>query len=104
MSELFDTINMKALDEAERNRIAYEEKQTERRRAVKAKRNKATMTLLTRAVVSALICLALWLAGKFGLMNATLILCLYAAIFSWLCIWIGAYIQFMWCKGGLLEC
>ena len=104
MSELFDTIEMKALDSAERERIAFEEKMAERKRAAKAKRDKATRTLLTRTGISAAICAALWLAGKFDLMADNLVLCLYAAIFSWLCIWIGAWVQFMFCKGGLLEC
>ena len=104
MSELFDTIEMKALDAAEQERLAYEKNMAERKRAALAKRKKATCTLLTRAGISALICAGLWLAGKFDLMNVHLILCLYAAIFSWLCIWVGAWIQFMWCKGGLLEC
>ena len=104
MSELFDTIELKAQEQAELERLAYEQRQAERKREAQAKRNKATRTLLTRTAGAALVCLALWLAGKFELMNLTLILCLYAAIFSWLCIWIGAWIQFMWCKGGLLEC
>jgi hypothetical protein len=90
MGELFDTINMKALDSAELERAAYEEKQAERKRATKAKRAKATRTLLTRTGISAAICAALWLAGKFDLMADNLVLCLYAAIFSWLCIWVGA--------------
>ena len=104
MSELFDTINMKALDSDEIERIAAEEKAAERKRAAKAKRDKATRTLLSRVGSAAGVCLGLWLAGKFELMNLHLILCLYAAIFSWLCIWIGAWVQFMFCKGGLLEC
>ena len=104
MSELFDTIEMKALDAAERERIAQEQKQIERRRATKAKRTKATYTLLIRAGISALVCLALWLAGKFDLVNDNLVMALYAAIFCWLCLWIGAWFQFMWCKGGLFEC
>ena len=103
MSELFDTIELKAQEQAELERLAYEEKQAERKRAAKAKRQKATVTLMTRIGSAALICLALWLAGKFDLMADSLVLCLYAAIFSWLCIWIGAWIQFMFCKGGLLE-
>ena len=103
MSELFDTINLKAQGSAENDRAAEEKKQAERKSAAQAKRKKATCTLLTRAGISALICAGLWLAGKFELMNLNLILCLYAAIFSWLCIWIGAWIQFMFCKGGLLE-
>ena len=103
MSELFDTIELKAQEQAELERLAYEARLEDRKRAIKARRDKATKTLLIRTGVSAAICAGLWLAGKFGLMNTTLILCLYAAIFSWLCLWIGAYIQFMWCKGGLLE-
>jgi ferric-dicitrate binding protein FerR (iron transport regulator) len=104
MSELFDTIEMKALDAAERERLAQEQKQIEHKRAVKAKRNKATRTMLSRAGGAVLVCLALWLAGKFDLMNDNLVLGLYAAIFSWLCLWIGGWVQFMFCKGGLFEC
>lgn len=103
MSELFDTIELKALDSAERERVAYEEKLAERKRATKAKRSKATRIMLARAGVSALICLALWLAGKLELMNLNLVLCLIATVFCWLCVWFGAWLQFMWCKGGLLE-
>ena len=104
MSELFNTIEMKALDSAERERIAFEERQAERKAAAKAKRNKATRTLLIRILTFVVLCLALWLVGKLGLMNVNLILCVYAAAFSWLCLWIGAWVQFMWCKGGLFEC
>ena len=104
MSELFETINNNAQDFSELERIANEERQAERKHAAKAKRDKATRTLLSRVGSSAIVCLGLWLAGKFKLMNVTLVLCLYAAIFSWLCVWIGAWIQFMFCKGGLLEC
>ena len=104
MSELFDTINLKAQGSAENDRAAEEKKQAERKSAAQAKRQKATRTLLSRVGSAAIVCLGLWLAGKFELMNLHLILCLYAAIFSWLCIWIGAWVQFMFCKGGLLEC
>jgi hypothetical protein len=38
------------------------------------------------------------------MVNDNLVLCLYAAIFSWLCLWIGGWVQFMFCKGGLFEC
>lgn len=60
--------------------------------------------MLSRTGVSVLICLALWLAGKLDLVNDNLVLGLYAATFSWLCLWIGAWVQFMFCKGGLFEC
>ena len=104
MSELFDTIELKAQEQAELERLAFESRQVERKRAAKAKRDKATWTLLTRIGTAALICLGLWLAGKFDMMSAKLVMALYAAIFSWLCIWIGGWVQFMWCKGGLFEC
>lgn len=104
MGELFDTIEMKALDAAERERIGQEQKQMEHKRAVQAKRHKATRTMLSRIGCAVLACLALWVAGKFELMNTNLVLGLYAAIFAWLCLWIGAWVQFMFCKGGLFEC
>ena len=103
MSELFDTINMKALDSAEIERIANEERQAERKRANLAKRHKATRAMLVRFVTFVALCVSLWLIGKFELMNVNLIMCVYAAAFSWLCLWLGAWIQFMWCKGGLFE-
>ena len=104
MSELFDTIELNAQEKAELERLAYEQKQIERKNAAHAKRRKATRTVLTRIGGAALVCLALWLAGKFELMNVNLVLGLYAAIFSWVCLWIGAWVQFMFCKGGLFEC
>lgn len=104
MSELFDTINMKALDEAERERVVFEEQQVERKRAVKAKRVKATRTMLKQFGIALLMCLGLWLAGKFDLMNDNLVLALIAAIGAWLAYWFGAFVQFMWCKGGFMEC
>ena len=103
MSELFETIEMKALDKAEMERVAAEERRAERKRETKAKRQKATMTLLGRTGLSALVCLALWIAGKFGLVDGTLVMALFGAIIAWICLWMGAWIQFMWCKGGLFE-
>lgn len=103
MSELFETIEMKALDQAERDRIAYEERQAQRKRDVKAKRQKATVTMLTRVVTAVLICLALGLASKFNLMDTSLVLYLIAVVGAWLTYWIGAFVQFMWCKGGFME-
>ena len=104
MGELFDTINMRALDSAERERIIHEEQQAELRAAKKAKRHQATKKMLTRVGAVVLICAGLWLAGKFNLINTTLVLVLYAALFMWLAYWLGAFVQFMFCKGGLLEC
>lgn len=104
MSELFDTINMKALDSAERERIAFEERQADRKREAKAKRTKAIRTMLKQLGVAVLLCLGLCLAGKFDLVNDNLVLALIAAIGAWLAYWFGAFVQFMWCKGGFMEC
>ena len=104
MSELFDTIEMKALDATERERIAYEERQAERKREVKAKRGKAIRAMLKHFGIAVLVCLGLWLAGKLDLMNDDLVLALIAAIGAWLAYWFGAFVQFMWCKGGFMEC
>lgn len=104
MSELFETINMKALDQAEQERIDFEERQIERKRAARYKRRKATKALLIRVAVAAVLFIAMWVAGKFDLMADVLILWLYGGVAAWLCIWCGAWYQFMWCKGGLLEC
>ena len=104
MSELFDTINMKALDSAELERQAYEEKQAERKRAAKAKRQKATKKMLFRVLIAVVLCVAMSLAGRSGLMAVTLIRAVYLALATWISFWLGAWAQFMWCKGGLLEC
>ena len=104
MSELFDTIEMKALDAAVRERIAFEERQAERKRETKNKRTKAIRTMLKHFGIAVLVCLGLWLAGKLDLMNDDLVLALIAAIGAWLAYWFGAFVQFMWCKGGFMEC
>lgn len=103
MSELFDTIEMKALDAAERERIAYEEKLQARKNAAKAKRREAHRALLVRLAIAALLVLALRLAVGFELMAENLVLWLYAGIAAWVSAWWGAWVQFMWCKGGLLK-
>ena len=103
MSELFDTIEMKAQEQAELERLAYEEKQAERQKAKKAKRWKATRALLIRILIAVGICVAMSLAGRSGLMDLLLIRSVYLVLASWLSFWIGAWFQFMWCKGGLLE-
>lgn len=111
MSELFDTIDMKAdqakikaKNKAEAEKAAQEAHEEERRRAARAKRNKATRRLLVRLAVTLALVVGLWLSGKFGLIAQQLIVWLYGAIGSWFAYWFGAYTQFMWCKGGLQEC
>ena len=111
MSELFDTIEMKAdqkkkeaRSKAEAEKAAQAHREEEHRRAALAKRKRATRSIVFRVLTFIALTVALWLAGKFELMHANLIMSVYAAAFAWLCLWIGGWAQFMWCKGGLFEC
>ena len=103
MSELFETIEKNAQDQAERDRVAYEERQAERRRTVQAKRRKATVSMLIRLLVVVALCAAMSLARSADLMAVELVRGVYVALAAWLSFYLGAWIQFMWCKGGLLE-
>lgn len=111
MSELFETIEMKAdkakaeaKNRAEADRVAHEARQEERKRSAQVKRKKAAVALLARVAFAVLLVVSVWAAGKFGLVAEQLTVWLYAAIGSWLAYWFGAFVQFMYCKGGLLEC
>lgn len=111
MSELFETIEMKAdqakikaKNKAEAEKAAQEAREEERRRAAHAKRNKATHRMVTRLAITLALVAGLWLSGKFGLIAEQLIVWMYGAAGSWFTYWLGAYVQFMWCKGGYMEC
>ena len=111
MSELFETIEMKAdrakvnaKNKAEAEKAAQEAYEEERRRAARAKRCKATRRMVIRLAITLALVVGLWLAGKFGLIAEQLIVWMYGAVASWFAYWLGAYVQFMWCRGGYMEC
>lgn len=104
MSEMFEAIERNATERAERERIAQEEQMTAWKKAKVAQRRKATRGLLIRTLVVIALCVAMSFACSSGLMDLTLTRWISVALVTWLAFWIGAWFQFMWCKGGLLEC
>lgn len=114
MSELFETINTNATEAkvheaeaAEVEKKAQEDLQAKRiadkKLAVQLRRQKAKRALIVRAISCAVIILGLWVACACGLMVVQLCRPLVAAVFAYLAFWAGAWCQFAWCKGGLLE-
>lgn len=103
MSEMFQTIEKQAQEQAERERLAYEERQLELKRSALAKRRKATRSMVIRLLATIALVVSMSLAGKYGLMDRSLIRGIYVALAAWISFWLGAWSQFMWCKGGLLQ-
>lgn len=103
MSELFDTIEMKAQDSAERERQAYEEQQQLQTKTRQLKRRRATKALVLRILAAVALCVAMSLAKRSGLMAEELIRGIYLVLAAWLSFWVGAWFQFMYFKGGLLQ-
>ena len=103
MSELIETIEKKAAKAEADDLQEYETRQAERKERARAKRRQATLAFIIRLAVTVLLVLGMRLAAKFGLMADTLVLWLYAAVVFYLALYLGAWVQFMWCKGGLLE-
>ena len=69
--------------------------------ARKAARRVATKQLLIRAAVVFALVLSLGLADAF--IDWRLVLTFQCAALVWLAAWFGAWLQFMFAKGGLLE-
>ena len=114
MSELFETINTNATEadaraheEAEVAQKVQEELQAKRladkKLQAQIRREKANRALLIRAVACTVIIIGLWVASVFDLMAVQLARPVVAAVFAYLAFWVGAWCQFTWCKGGLLE-
>lgn len=103
MSELFETIEKNAKDSAERERLAYEEQQQLQSKARQLKRRRATKALISRVLIVVALCVGMSLASRAGLMEVVLIRGIYAALATWIAFWVGAWFQFMYCKGGLLQ-
>ena len=111
MSELFETIEKKAdlkkteaKNKAEAEKAAQAAREEEHRRTAMAKRRKATKSITTRLIFTLAVVVGLWFSGKFGLIAEQLIVWMYGAIACWFTYWFGAWMQFMWCKGGFMEC
>lgn len=110
MSELFETINnhseeatVRAQEEAKAAQEAQEQRLADKKLVAHMRRQRATRTLVLRTLIAAMLIVGLCLAKNAGLVVADFALVVISAIFAWLAFWLGAWVQFVWCKGGLLT-
>lgn len=66
-------------------------------------RRTATRTLLIRALTAVGIVAGLWLAQRADLIAWQLAVPCQTATMVWFAVWFGAWLQFMWCKEGLMQ-
>lgn len=66
-------------------------------------RRKACKSIIIRAVVALALIVALYVAPAVGLMSWALSSLLITATGVWIAVWVGAWMQFMWGKEGLLK-
>lgn len=74
-----------------------------RRVAIVNSRRKACKTIILRAVAALTILTALSVAASCRLIAVELMYLLMIAVGSWISIWVGAWLQLMWGKEGLLK-
>jgi hypothetical protein len=114
MSELFEAIEINATEAKAREQEAAEVAQkaqeellakrlADKKLAAQIRREKALRSLIIRAIACAVILVGLWVTSVFGLMAVQLARPLVASVSVYLAFWAGAWCQFAWCKGGLLE-
>lgn len=109
MSELFEAINTHSEEAAAQARVDAEELQkieearaADKKRVHKMRHRRATRTLAFRLVIAAALCVGVCLATHASLMAEDFAVLVLAMVFSWFSFWAGAWVQFVWCKGGLL--
>lgn len=71
--------------------------------AKKQSRKKATRVLLLRAIIASSVAAACLLFAIFDLMAWALAVPLIAIAGVWLSVWFGAWLQFRFAEGGLLD-
>ena len=105
--EIYEQINAHAdLQHTAANGQTAQAEAVERKRTVTKEqlaKQAAIRSLLIRCAVVVGIFLALWLFQVWGLIAMELALAAGTCALVWICIWFGAWIQFAWCKGGLLK-
>lgn len=102
-----ENLNARAAQKhAEKERQAAMAYETERAQQA-ASRNKRRFWASVKATVHAVIALGVVLgtsaAMRAGLVSSVLALPVMLFGLSWMVFWFGAWMQFMWCKGGLME-
>ncbi len=110
MADIFDAIKenaaraaARAEQEAAELKIKQAAAQEARKREALKKRKDATVAWATRVIAAAVLGVVLVLFEAFGLVNTDLTVCLICAVFVWMAFWTGAWVQFRWCRGGLLK-
>lgn len=93
--------NAEAFSEATRRAIA---EATALAEIMKHRRRKrAVISLIIRVVATIATSCAVCLARRGGLMTGEVAIVLLTMFASWLSLWIGAWMQFMWGKDGVLK-
>lgn len=64
---------------------------------------RATLALLIRVVLTIAICSLVCICKTQGLLTWEVAFVAVAGLSSWLCLWVGAWMQFLWGKEGLLR-
>lgn len=114
MSELFETIEINATEAKAREHEAAEAAQkvqeelqakrlADKKLQAQIRKEKANRSVFIRIIACTVIIIGLWVASVFDLMAVQLARPVIAAVFAYLAFWVGAWCQFTWCKGGLLE-
>ena len=103
MSEIFEKVNENAARAAELKRQEYETSREQYKARKQEKRRRANMQMLTRLLVTFVLVTLLILAESFGLVATALVTPIVATALCYVAFWIGAWAQYSWCKGGLLE-
>ena len=95
---------------AEADRVA-QEAEAEKKAAAEAswreynrkRHHKACIALAIRVLIACAVMVGLWAATAADLIVDALARPLASATLIWLAVWAGAWVQFMFCKRGLLE-
>ena len=105
--QIQETFNARAAqnrEETERQAaLAYENERIQQA----AYRNKRRLLASIKATIHALIAFGVVIgtsaAMRAGLISSVLAIPVMLFGLSWITFWFGAWMQFMWCKGGLME-
>jgi cation transport ATPase len=92
-----------ALQEQEERRLALEQAAAAKKERTRRRFRSAGKQLLRRALVALVIVVLLDIAFGIGLLSQSLVNLLSLAALFWLAIQVGAWLQFVWCKEGLLK-
>lgn len=103
MSELLEIIDNNANEAKAREEDLQAKRIADKKLAARLRWQKALRALLVRGIACTIIIFGLWVASTFELIAVQLSRPLVSAVFAYMAFWLGAWCQFAWCKGGLLE-